>query len=452
MTRLLDSELVGRTLGKRYLVRRVIGAGGMGAVFEAEHVFTKRTGALKLLHQSVAALPEVVERFVREASAAGRIGNPHIVETIDAGELDTGEPYIFMELLSGMPLSELIRVRHRLPFEEALEIAAQAAEGLAAAHEAGIVHRDIKPENLFVCAGETPFVKILDFGISKFTENDALKHRLTHQGSAMGTPYYMSPEQVVGERNIDARTDVYSLGVVLYECVSGQTPFDAESLPALSVRIHEGKYVPPSQLRPDAPAGFDALVARAMAVARDDRFATMAAFLDALATRKRAPISLSAVTSGGVPARSGALLGSASMFGETSPSGPPDDGSPPSASPPAGEGTAPGPAARRAWRAPALIATGAALVGWAVLHASDHGAPSSAPAAASKSTSLPEIRAVVSSPLPLATPPASAPSNAPAASVARPAAPRNKASKARPASSSQAQKDGLSEKNPFAEP
>jgi serine/threonine protein kinase len=466
---LTDPELVGQTLGKRYLVRRVIGQGGMGAVYEVEHTFTKRIGALKLLHKSVAAVPEVVERFVREASAAGRIGNEHIVETIDAGELDSGEPYIFMELLDGKPLSELVQAGKGLPFEEALELVTQAAEGLGAAHEAGIVHRDIKPENLFVCDGATPFVKILDFGISKFARNDARDHRLTREGSAMGTPYYMSPEQVVGGRNVDARTDVYSLGVVLYECVTGQTPFDAESLPALSVRIHEGNYVPASHLRPSAPPGFDVLVARAMAVSPADRFASMQAFRDALLTFERAPVSLSArsATPSSVPAGRAAPSTSASMFGETSPSGLPNAGEPPEAKSPADVERALPELIPRRRRTPLLIATAvAAVVAWALARTLNHEHPEPEPPVPSTVTpvaakpvisSLPEPRAAPLRGLPgvVVTPSASNPAGAvPSTQPAASAIPKKATATQKPApvSSSRAKKDGLTEKNPFDEP
>lgn len=269
-----------QTLGGKYLVRRLIGVGGMGAVYEVEHVFTKRTGALKLLHSHYASVPEVALRFVREASAAGRIGNRHIVETIDAGTLPSGEPYIFMELLSGTPLREIIQRRGKLELEEALQILVQATEGLESAHAAGIVHRDVKPDNLFVCDGQ-PFIKVLDFGVSRFmTPGD--NQKLTAEGAPIGTPYYMSPEQVVAKQDLDARTDVYSLGVVLYECLSGRLPFTAESLAALGIRIFEGKYAPLSEFVPNVPPELDAVVARALAVDPNQRYESMAAFRAAL--------------------------------------------------------------------------------------------------------------------------------------------------------------------------
>jgi serine/threonine protein kinase len=276
----LDS-LVGATLGGRFLVRRVLGSGGMGAVYEVEHVVTQRTGALKLLHATYAAVPAVVERFVREASAAGRIENPHIVETFDAGELPSGEPYIFMELLRGSPVSALIATRGRLQLEEAREIVAQAAAGLAAAHARGIVHRDVKPDNLFLCSGPVPLVKIVDFGVSKF-EPKLDERRLTTEGAPLGTPQYMSPEQVVGQRDIDFRTDIYALGVVLYECLTGEVPFRAETLTALGVKIFEGRYTLASELVPGLPEAVDAVIASAMAPAPRERFGDMHAFRAAL--------------------------------------------------------------------------------------------------------------------------------------------------------------------------
>jgi serine/threonine protein kinase len=277
-----SDALIGTTLGGKYLVRRLIGAGGMGAVYEVEHVFTKRIGALKLLRENFALVPSAAERFIREASAAGRIGNPHIVETMDAGTLERGAPYMFMEMLDGFPVSKLIETRSRLEIAEALDIVIQAAEALAAAHAAGIVHRDVKPDNLIVCRAQSPFVKVIDFGISKFAHRLTREHHLTQEGAPLGTPLYMSPEQTIGHKDIDGRTDVYSLAVVLYECVTGRVPFDAETLPALCMQIHQGKFTAASALRSDVPPELDAVISRAMAVDRDQRTPTMAALLQEL--------------------------------------------------------------------------------------------------------------------------------------------------------------------------
>jgi serine/threonine-protein kinase len=256
----------------------------MGSVYEVEHEITKHRRALKLMHPDFALRAEHVARFLREASAAGRIGNPHIAETFDAGKLESGEPYIVMELLEGQPLNDLIEARGQLGFAEAISFTLQAAEGVEAAHKAGIVHRDLKPENVFVCAGRAPFVKILDFGISKFDPEKTGDSRLTVDGTTMGTPTHMSPEQIRGRSDIDGRTDVYALGLVLYESVTGTKAYNAETLTQLAVMIHEGRYAPVSQFRADVPAGFEQVIARALDAERDTRYQTMREFMDALAS------------------------------------------------------------------------------------------------------------------------------------------------------------------------
>jgi eukaryotic-like serine/threonine-protein kinase len=273
----------GRVLSGKFRVRELLGAGGMGAVYVAEHAITRRIGALKLLHASFAQLPETRERFLREASAAGLIGNPHIVETYDAGTLESGEPYIFMELLSGSGLDHALRAERHLELEEALDITIQAARALHAAHQAGIIHRDVKPANLFLLDGPRPFVKVLDFGISKFAPSDEEgPHDLTREGALLGTPVYMSPEQVMGHRDLDARTDVYSLAVVLYELLTGDAPFHGGSLMQLSANICQGNYVPAGELRKDLPTGLEAVIEKALHRDRNERFSSAEAFAEAL--------------------------------------------------------------------------------------------------------------------------------------------------------------------------
>jgi len=271
-----DGALAPGTLlaGKFRVVSR-LGEGGMGSVYEIEHELTKHRRALKLLHQSMAAMPSVVERFLREASAAGRVGNPHIVETFDAGVLDTGEPYLVMEILRGQPLSSRIAAGN-MRLSEVVDLVGQAAAGVHAAHQAGIVHRDLKPDNLFITEGSDgrPFVKILDFGISKFDPQKTGGLQLTQEGAALGTPYYMSPEQIRGEGSLDARADVYALGVILYECLAGVRPFEAETLAHLAILIHTGQPLPIAQHRADLPLGFAALVHDAMATDRGRRTQT----------------------------------------------------------------------------------------------------------------------------------------------------------------------------------
>jgi serine/threonine protein kinase len=266
-----DTFAPGTLLAGKFRIIRRLGEGGMGSVYEIEHEITKHRRALKMLHASMAAIPSIVERFLREASAAGRVGNPHIAETFDAGVLDTGEPYLVMELLRGEPLSARI-TRGRLLVHEVVDLIGQACVGVAAAHAAGIVHRDLKPDNLFVVEIDgKPFIKILDFGISKFDSATTGGMALTKEGAAMGTPYYMSPEQIRGVANLDARADVYALGVMLYECLSCKRPFEADALTHLAILIHAGECEPIERLRQDLPPGFAELVKQAMASDRDKR-------------------------------------------------------------------------------------------------------------------------------------------------------------------------------------
>jgi eukaryotic-like serine/threonine-protein kinase len=282
----------GTIIAGKLRVVRLLGAGGMGAVYEVEHTITKHRRALKMLHGDLAHVAPVVTRFLREASAAGHIGNPHIVETFDAGTLDTGEPYIVMELLAGTPLADLLAERGKLSVPETVEIICQACEGVQAAHDKGIVHRDLKPDNLFVTDADPPFLKIVDFGISKFDPELTGANALTMEGTAMGTPFYMPPEQVRGEKDITYAADVYSMGVVLYECLTGEKPFYAETLPHLSLLIHEGKYRPVPELRPDVPRSLAAIVERAMQVDKSQRFGSLREMAEALRALDEPPSSM----------------------------------------------------------------------------------------------------------------------------------------------------------------
>ncbi|HEY2409312.1 MAG TPA: serine/threonine-protein kinase [Polyangiaceae bacterium] len=264
----------GTLLAGKFRVVRCLGEGGMGAVYEIEHELTKHRRALKLLHAAMASMPSVVERFLREASAAGRVGNPHIVESFDAGTLDTGEPYLVLEMLRGETLSDRI-ARSPMSLLEIVDLIGQACDGIQAAHDAGIVHRDLKPDNLFIIEQDgRPFVKILDFGISKFDPSKTGGMQLTQAGAALGTPYYMPPEQIRGETNLDARADIYALGVILYECAAAKRPFEADTLPQLAILIHTGRPRRLSEYRADLPEPFIDLVHRAMATERDARIQT----------------------------------------------------------------------------------------------------------------------------------------------------------------------------------
>ena len=265
----------GTMLAEKLRVVRVLGAGGMGVVYEVEHTLTRHRRALKVLHAEMLSRPPVVARFLREASAAGHIGNPHIVETFDAGRLVGGEPYIVMELLQGESLAAKQEREKRLGLADLVETVGQACDGVQAAHDAGIVHRDLKPENVFLLdTAGAPFVKILDFGVSKFAGALSEGNLVTREGVALGTPYYMSPEQVAGAATIDGRSDIYALGVILYECASGVRPFEADAFSLLCALIHEGKPRSLGELRPDLPPAFVEVVHRAMAHDRDRRFAS----------------------------------------------------------------------------------------------------------------------------------------------------------------------------------
>jgi serine/threonine-protein kinase len=274
---------VGTLLDGKFRVMRCIGRGGMGAVYEILHVLTKHRRALKMLYPHVAHDRDAVDRFLREASAAGTIGNKHITETYDAGWLTTGEPYVLMELLEGKSLHDWVNQKTRLPLDEALVIVAQAATGVHAAHKAGIVHRDLKPENLFVTLDDERriFTKVLDFGVSKF--DDGLgKTRATRDGAFMGTPQYMSPEQFVDGKTVDGRADIYSLGVILFECVTGKHPYPCDTLAQLARKIIVEQPPTPSSLRGDIPPALDQVLDRALKKEPGERFPTAEAFAQAL--------------------------------------------------------------------------------------------------------------------------------------------------------------------------
>ncbi|MBX3189158.1 MAG: serine/threonine protein kinase [Labilithrix sp.] len=278
-TRNLQQDVIGTTVGGRYIVRGILGEGGMGTVYEAEHMGLGRAVAIKVLNPTQAKKRVAVKRFQQEARAAGAIGHPNICEVYDLGLLDDGSPYLVMEKLTGTTLADRIGREGGLPFDELADVMIQVLSGLIAAHDKGIVHRDIKPENIFLArrVGCPPIVKILDFGVSKMMpafQGGEEQLDLTRTGMVMGTPYYMSPEQARGERNLDGRVDVYACGIMMYEAIAGKRPFLAPNYNALLLAIINTTPTPLREVRPATPPALEAIVARSMAKARADRYPT----------------------------------------------------------------------------------------------------------------------------------------------------------------------------------
>jgi len=270
----------GRTLSDTYVVEGLLGAGGMGEVYAGEHRRTRRKVAVKLLHPHLAGDPHILARFRREAEAIGRLGSEHIVEILDVGQ-DDGQPFLVLELLHGENLGARI-ARGPLELETIDDIVRQLARGLDAAHRAGVVHRDLKPENVYLCRRDdgTLLVKILDFGVSKVRDQATA---ITREVALLGTPDFMSPEQAVGlTEEVDERSDLFSLGGIVYAAVAGRPPFVASSMPAQLRRICDEEPVPIAELRPDAPAGIAAVVAIAMAKRPEERYRTASELADDL--------------------------------------------------------------------------------------------------------------------------------------------------------------------------
>ena len=283
-----DEPKVGDVLGGKYRLDRVIGEGGMGTVFAAHHEILDQTVAVKILAPELARSPEICERFLREARSSAKLQSEHVARVMDAGTGPNGLPFFVMERLEGCDLGELMR-RGGPPVSatEAADYGLEALEGLAHAHRAGIVHRDVKPGNLFLATrpAAASVIKVLDFGISKATSGSVGKafRTLTGGHQIIGSPGYMSPEQVRDPSAVDARTDLWSLGVVLYELVSGQHCFDGEGAMKIFSAILEKDPRPLEDIRKDLPPGFAATIMRAIVRDRDARYRDAGEFARGLA-------------------------------------------------------------------------------------------------------------------------------------------------------------------------
>jgi serine/threonine-protein kinase len=263
---------------------RPLGAGGMGSVWVAEHLSLRTDVVVKFMARDLADSQEAIGRFSREAAAASQVKSPHVVQMFDHGVGEDGRPYIVMELLEGTDLEHRLRACRKLDASEVVAIVAQLARALSKAHERGIVHRDIKPSNVFLidAGGGELFVKLLDFGIAKGPEV-GIVGSTTKTGSFVGSPYYMSPEQVIGAKTVDFRSDLWSLGVVVYEALTGEKPFYAETVGALALRIHRDPIPAPTTASPGLPAALDAWFFKACARAPEERFGSAKEMAEALA-------------------------------------------------------------------------------------------------------------------------------------------------------------------------
>jgi eukaryotic-like serine/threonine-protein kinase len=286
-----------------YRIEHVLGRGGMGLVVAAQHTTLCQRVAMKLLLPEAMSIDGASEWFLREARSAAAIQSEHVARLLDVGELENGTPYMVMEHLNGIHLAKHLRASGPLPVDEAVDYVLQACEAIAEAHMLGVIHRDLKPANLFLTARAdgSPLVKVLDFGLSKPIRPDApngLEASLTATNTLIGSPHYMSPEQVRCLKTIDARTDIWSLGVILYELLTGQLPFDNGSVAAVVICIATEPPLPVEARRPDLPAGLARVIGRCLEKNTSRRVQSVSEFAQALAPfgSPRSQVSVERVT------------------------------------------------------------------------------------------------------------------------------------------------------------
>ncbi len=277
---------VGEIVADKYRVEKVLGVGAMGVVVAAMHVDLEERRAIKFMRASMLGDAEGVERFLREARAAVRLKSQHVAKVQDVGRLATGAPYIVMEYLDGSDLKSLLDARGALPVSEAVDYLLQAGEAIAEAHNFGIVHRDLKPANLFLTTGVngTPVVKVLDFGIAKVIGGAGPARQMTALDQLLGTPLYMSPEQFLpSTRKVDTRSDIWALGVILYQMLAGRTPFSGGSVTEICAAVMGDQPDSLATLRPDVPPPVEAAVMRCLEKSPARRFGTATELSAALA-------------------------------------------------------------------------------------------------------------------------------------------------------------------------
>ena len=280
-----DDPHLGETLAGKYFIEELIKSGGMGSVYRGKHVLMDKRVAIKVLRPSLAVDDAVVARFSREAKAASRISHPHAVSVTDFGESENGVVFLVMEFLDGQTLKEIIRSEGPMTLERTIEIVRQVAGALDAAHEQGVIHRDLKSDNIMLSqTNGGDWAKVLDFGIAKIQQPEGARDvDITAANLVIGTPQYMSPEQCSHSGPIDARSDVYSLGIIVYEMLAGRVPFTGESPTVIMMKQVQDEPPSLSEARPDLPAGVSQAVARALAKQPNDRFQSAGEFSKALA-------------------------------------------------------------------------------------------------------------------------------------------------------------------------